>query len=121
MTRSTTITAVSLLSLAISVTVGVFVALMMLGFVADEPAADEPAAGAAPSAAGAEWTVLSHESPILRGASIQACITYKSPAGAQERCRQLSFGGAPTTDEERAIARCYKTARIGDPLPDCWR
>ena len=71
-----------------------------------------------------EWTVLSRERWVERRIGdthwLDACLTYATPAGTQRRCRPFITGGVPRELTEAADA-CWLTARIGDPLPDCWR
>ncbi len=73
-----------------------------------------------------DWTVLSREGPVFRvvgGAPIvEACITYTSPSGVQERCRLMATRG-PGGEAEMIedVGPCWDLARIGAPLPDCWR
>ena len=71
------------------------------------------------------WIVLSREGPIVRvvgqNGILEACVTYTSPAGEQERCGILRINNDPVTEHQQEVYDCYNTARIGDPLPDCWR
>lgn len=84
-----------------------------------------PTSPAPATALGPEWTVLSHEAPIIRTVgstyTLSACITYTTPAGVQERCRQLRLADGPATERQQDASRCYEQARIGDALPVCWR
>ncbi|MCY3919296.1 MAG: hypothetical protein OXG38_05760 [Chloroflexi bacterium] len=71
------------------------------------------------------WTVLTREGPLLRiigqNGVLEACITYTSPAGVQERCEMLRLNNDEPTSLQRERSRCWQEARIGEPLPDCWR
>ena len=71
------------------------------------------------------WIVLARERPVIRvvgqGVILEACITYTSPAGEQTRCGITRLGDQSPNAEMLAIGACYDEARIGDPLPDCWR
>lgn len=67
------------------------------------------------------WIVLAVERPIRvvgTGVLVEACITYTTPGGQQETCRQTQIGPDLHFGE---IAECWDQARIGSPLPDCWR
>ena len=90
--------------------------------VEDRVAAVEDRPAAPPVA---EWTVLSRQGPTVRiigqNGILEACITYTSPAGVQERCEALRLNNAPPTDLQRERSQCWQQARIGEPLPDCWR
>ena len=66
-----------------------------------------------------DWTV---PDPMLA----RLCITYTAPGGVLERCERV--GLVPAGDDlaepapvYAATVECWETARIGDPLPDCWR
>ena len=84
-------------------------------------AADRAAAAAAES----DWIVLSRQGLIVRAVGqtriIEACITYTSPGGTQEDCRDLRIGAGEMSTRQRESARCWEQARIGEPLPDYWR
>lgn len=72
-----------------------------------------------------EWTVLSRQGPVFRPAggvlTAEACITYTSPAGRQERCEVVGVSGTERTARQSTLSACWDGARIGEPLPDCWR
>lgn len=90
--------------------------------VGDRLAALEERAGAAGDlflVAKVDWTV---PDPMLA----RLCITYTVPGGVLERCERV--GLVPAGDDlaepapvYAATVECWETARIGDPLPDCWR
>ena len=79
-----------------------------------------------PSGAVDQFIVVSTN---IGGSSIELaefCITYTVPGGVLDRCKLASYVSAgentwvPTTDSEW-IPTCFHTARIGEPLPACWR
>lgn len=52
------------------------------------------------------------------------CIEYGTPQGARERCRRIYISEETNDHLQRvdaAISECWTEARIGAPLPDCWR
>ena len=55
-----------------------------------------------------QLTVVNTQSHVDR-----LCITYTVPGGGtQERCESI---------DRPPVVTCFLAARIGDPLPDCWR
>lgn len=71
-----------------------------------------------------KWTVLSREAgPRVVGSTVifEACISYISPLGERQRCEMLAAQGGGTSAYGKAAGECWDTARIGDPLPECWR
>lgn len=70
------------------------------------------------------WIVLALDQPVRmlgNGGLIEACITYTTPAGTQETCKHGTWSGGGESDVDEAVWRCFGEARIGDPLPACWR
>ena len=47
---------------------------------------------------------------------VTLCLTYTSPVGGQEHCKNFS-----REEEDRSIFDCWLLASLGKPLPDCWR
>ncbi len=77
-----------------------------------EPAATAPAASA-------EWTVLSRTRWVRVGSWFESCLTYSTPAGTHQRCDPIR--ASIVSDRMVEAQRCWETARIGSPLPSCWR
>ena len=60
------------------------------------------------------------------GIWVEFCIIYTVPGGVQERCyhgeyEQTGPNTLSLTPLTQWVADCFFPARIGDPLPDCWR
>ena len=60
------------------------------------------------------------------GSQNDLCISYTVPGGLQERCKTIHWkdgvDGQRTLEEFfEPTVDCYVSARIGEPLPDCWR
>lgn len=75
------------------------------------------------ASAPAEWIVVADAHAVRSvggGVYVEGCFTYTSPGGVQETCRITSIEGEPPSDRNET-QECYESARIGDPLPDCWR
>ena len=70
-----------------------------------------------------EWIVLSRTRFVPQAFGLDACITYTSPRGPQQRCQLARVAGAgPVSDLDLGgIRPCWEGARIGEPLPACWR
>ena len=97
----------------------------LLWQIVDDELAPTAASPRAPVASGTsdDWIVVSRDELVIRpfgsSVSVNACITYTSPGGTQERCQITDIGGATVSYDE--VEQCWEQSRIGDRLPDCWR
>ena len=62
----------------------------------------------------------------VRDDIVNACIVYATVGGPHTKCQPTGMGPLEGFDEAaiehfKETLFCYFSARIGDPLPDCWR
>lgn len=116
---------VALLAPAVVLLVGAVVAFMpLLWQIVDDQLAHTAATPGAAAASGDpdDWIVLAHDQPIRvvgQGVVFEGCITYSTPAGPQQTCKPTGIGRWGNSYQDDA--ECWRQARIGEPLPGCWR
>ena len=99
----------------------------LLWQMVDDELAPTPTTREAPAASATsdDWIVVSRDGFVIltagSGVFQQACITYTSPGGTQERCQNIGVAGKSDSPWHDEAEQCWGQSRIGDPLPDCWR
>ena len=69
-----------------------------------------------------DWIVVARTRFVVRNNTrIDSCLTYTAPGGPQQTCHAIDYRDSDSTPQQREYMRCWNQARIGDPLPDCWR